>query len=160
MAQEIDFRSPVDLAGEPDPVKRIRLAEELAEQAKRLAGDYYRVRREAIAEMVAAGMANAEVARQIGTHRNKVGDAIAQVAADDRELFDEALTILAREGVSGASGAELMSGLVAADVEPKARRVQFGAKHVISGRLSDEETALVARAARRAVMMLGPEATR
>ncbi len=150
---EVTFRSPADLVGEPDPVKRVRFADELAEASKRLAGEFYRVRREAVAELAAA-TTNAEAARLLGVHRNKTGDAVKQVAADDRELFDDALQVLARDGASGASSTELMRGLAVAELAPKARRVQFGEKHVVPSALSADELTLVGRAARRAAAVL------
>lgn len=149
---QIVFRSPADLAGEPDPVTRVRQAEELAEQAKQLAGEYYRVRREAIAELAEDAPSYADVARRLGlASRGKIADA---VAAADRDLFDEALQLLAQPGVSAAH-IEAMRGLGVDDLDAKARRVQLAARHLSPGHtLTGEQVGLIGRAARRAAARL------
>ena len=154
---EIALRSPADLVGEPDPVKRFHLADEHAGRVLALVGEYNQVRREALAELSAREGGHAAAGRAVGIHRNTVGDAVRQVYADDRELFDDALQILARPGASGASGTELMRGLAVTDLAPKARRVQFGAKHLTPRALAGDETDVVARAVRRAGALLAGE---
>lgn len=139
---------------EPDPERRIKLAEELAEDAKRLAGAYFEERRRAIAEFAREVGSNAEAARRLGLSRNAVSDAVNQAITSDRVLFDTALQILIRPRVSGASQTELLRGLAVDQLAAKARRVLYGVKHTHGG-VSEEERALLGRAAVRARQVLG-----
>ncbi len=64
------LRSPADLAGEPDPLRRAHEAEELADAARRLVGEYSAARRKAVAEVVAnCGGNQAAAARLVGISR-------------------------------------------------------------------------------------------
>lgn len=75
--ETVCLRSAADLAAEPDPLKRARLAEQLAIQARTLAAGYWAVRRTAVAEVVTRNDGNqAAAARELGISASKVHKAL------------------------------------------------------------------------------------
>lgn len=77
------LRSPADLAGEPDPLKRAHAAEGLAVQARTLTAAYWAVRRAAVADVVARNGGNqAAAARDLGMAPSKVHKALDRNRTD------------------------------------------------------------------------------
>ncbi len=144
-------RALAHLESIPDPIARVKAADDLADQARGVQSDISQIRRRAIYEAtLRPGHTGESVAAQLQVSPKAVSAAVSEFRAKDRCLFQAVLEILMRDGVSATQPDQLAPGLHARDVLVQARLVLVGYTAYHPDKIDDDEFELIESAAKRA----------
>lgn len=144
-------RALAHLEAIPDPIARVRAANDLADQARGVQSDISQIRRRAIYEAtLRPGHTGESVAAQLQVSPKAVSAAVSEFRAKDRRLFQSTLELLMREGVTTTSPDQLAPGLRARDVLVQARLLLLGYAAYHPGEVDENEFELIETAVKRA----------
>jgi hypothetical protein len=134
-----------------DPIARVRAADDLADQARGVQSDISQIRRRAIYEAtLRPGHTGESVAAQLQVSAKAVSSAVSEFRAKDRRLFQAALEILTRDGVTETPVDQLTPGLRARDVLVQARLVLLAYAQYHPDKTDVDDFELLESAAKRA----------
>ncbi|MCK9873924.1 hypothetical protein MRI28_30620 [Nocardiopsis dassonvillei] len=148
-------RALANLESIPNPLERVRAADELADQAREVQSEISMIRKRAIYEATLRPGANGgSVAAELGVSAKAVSSAISTFRAKDQRLFRAALEVLIEKEATRTSRQALASALRTRDVLLQARVVVSADHEMEIKRLGDEDYEIIQAAVDRARRIL------